>query len=251
LLHVIWDVRGFRRFAGMAIHTGAVMPLAPSEDTILKLYLSLSDAERAFNTIQNAYRRLASTWTLACLGGIGFVLTKPDATGLENYLACGLIALSAAVSIFVLWLVDIRVYQELLAQYFNEMRAMERGERWLPQVRNQTRRAFKGRIPRRISLFYALLIGFLWVVACVFFALSKVAVARHNIGPLLSVVMAPIGAGSIFAILWLARPARIVDPDDPIEKLQTLAQRTAAYEEMAAQRAADDEKRAKAPVPPG
>ena len=204
----------------------------------------IAQRRRAAFTIQNAYRRLASTWTLACLGGIGFVLTKPDATGFENYLACGLIALSAAVSIFVLWLVDIRVYQELLAQYFNEMMAMEQGEPWLPQVRNQTRRAFKGRIPRRITLFYALLIGFLWVVACVFFALSK---AAHNIGPLLSVVMVPIGAGSIFAILWLARPTRIAP--GPIEDPQTVAQRTAAYEKMAAQRAADNEKRAKAPVP--
>ena len=128
----------------------------PTEDTTVKLYLSIGEAERQFNTIQNHYRLLASTWTLASIAGIGFVLTKTLSPDLETekYLVCSAIAFSGAVSILILWVVDVRVYQRLLGVYFNEGMAMEKGGKWLPQIRNQTRGEFKGWVPRLISLYY-------------------------------------------------------------------------------------------------
>jgi hypothetical protein len=88
-----------------------------SEESLVKLYLAIGETERHFNTIQSNYRLLASTWTLACLGGIGFVLTSEKITiPLERPLICLGIALSGSVSILILWLVDIRVYQRLLSR---------------------------------------------------------------------------------------------------------------------------------------
>src|SRR5437660_9387633 len=133
-----------------------------SEDSLVKLYIAIGDAERHFNTIQSNYRLLASTWTLACLGGIGFVLTTQQINiGFERPLICIGIALSGALSILILWLLDIHVYQQLLSEFYNEGRVMETAMPWLPQVRLQTRRRFKGRLARAISAFYVLLFAFL------------------------------------------------------------------------------------------
>src|SRR5262247_2472376 len=119
-----------------------------SEDSLVKLYLAIGEAERHLGTIQSHYRLLASTWTLACLGAIGFVLTSQgfDDVNLERELACAGIALSGSVSILILWLVDIHVHQQLLSMWYNEGRVMEAVLPWLPQVRHQTRRTFKGRL---------------------------------------------------------------------------------------------------------
>ena len=142
----------------------------PTEDTTVKLYLSIGEAERQLGTIQNHYRLLASTWTLASIAGIGFVLTKTLSPDLETekYVVCLAIALSGAVSILILWVVDMGVYQRLLAEYYSEGMAMEKGVRWLPQTRRQTRSTFKGWVPRLISLYYILLFAFLWAIGCLF-----------------------------------------------------------------------------------
>jgi hypothetical protein len=144
-----------------------------SEDSLVKLYLSLGETERHFNTIQSNYRLIASTWTLACLGAIGFVLTSRKlAIALDRPLICLGIALSGSVSILILWLVDIRVYQQLLSMFYNEGRVIEAALPWLPQVREQTRRTFKGRLARAISSYYVLMFAFLCAVAIVFIFLS-------------------------------------------------------------------------------
>jgi hypothetical protein len=107
-----------------------------SEDSLVKLYLEIGQAERHYNTIQSNYRLLASTWTLACLAGIGFVLTSQQFNiPLERQFICLGIALSGALSILILWLLDIHVYQQLLSMFYNEGRVMERVVPWLPQVR--------------------------------------------------------------------------------------------------------------------
>jgi hypothetical protein len=144
----------------------------PTEDSIVRIYLSLGEAERQFNNIQNAYRLLASTWLLATLAGIGFMLSTPAPhLALERNLVCALIALSGAASILILWIVDIRVYQRLLSRCFFEGMAMEKGVKWLPQIRTGIRKTFDGRLPRMISLYYILLSAFLWLVMVGFICL--------------------------------------------------------------------------------
>jgi hypothetical protein len=220
------------------------MPSSPDEETILKLYLSIGDAERHFNTIQNGYRVLASTWTLAALGGIGYVLTSRRSLSIdvEKQLICCAVALSGAASILMLWLVDIRVYQQLLSQYFNEGMAMEAGEPWLPQVRNQTRRAFKGKLSRYISVYYILLFVFLLVIACIFMILSP-TIASSKTGSVLYVSIA-VGVGLIlmWAILASVSPEKITGSKKPPDDLHSLEMRTLHYQATARARALDSQK---------
>jgi hypothetical protein len=212
-----------------------------SEDSILKLYLSIGDAERQLNTIQNQYRLLASTWMIASLGGIGFVLKSSASDGwavdLEKTFVCCLIALSGAVSILMLWLVDIGVYQRLLSQYFNEGMAMEQGEPWLPQMRNQTRREFKGKLSRIISFYYIGLFVFLSAVACIFMAKSSTTV-MFGIQPAgwVRVILA-VNAILILWILWSVRPTRVVGPSKKkIEDPLSVDDRTEDYQKRAERR---------------
>jgi hypothetical protein len=169
-----------------------------SEDSLIKLYIAIGDAERHFNTIQSNYRLLASTWTLACLGGIGFVLTTQQINvGLERPLICIGIALSGALSILILWLLDIHVYQQLLSEFYNEGRVMETAMPWLPQVRLQTRRRFKGSLARAISAFYVLLFAFLCLVAVGFIFLSeetkKLSIGREGCAAIV-IALCAVGA---------------------------------------------------------
>jgi hypothetical protein len=145
-----------------------------SEESLVKLYLTIGESERHFNTIQSHYRLLASTWTLACIGGIGFVLTSEKISiSLEKPIICFGIALASSVSILILWLIDIRVYQQLLSMFYNEGRVMEAVLPWLPQVRQETRLRFRGSLPRLISWYYVSLFVFLCGIAIIFSLLSK------------------------------------------------------------------------------
>jgi hypothetical protein len=176
------------------------------KEIISKLYLSLGEAERKLNEIQNTYRTIASSWMLATMGAIGFVLsTKSFEVGINQYLVCWLLALAGAVSIVVIWLLDMRVYQRLLGRFYAEGRAMELGEPWLPQVRDQTRRYFKGRVPLIISIYYVLLFAFLWAVACFFLGWSQeIAKGWHRVA--MAIAMALLGAGVAAWIPWIERP---------------------------------------------
>ena len=187
-----------------------------SEDSLVKLYIAIGDAERHFNTIQSNYRLLASTWTLACLGGIRFVLTTQQINiGLERSLICIGIALSGALSILILWLIDIHVYQRLLSEFYNEGRVMEAAMPWLPQVRLQTRRRFKGTLTREVSVFYLLMFVFLCLVAVGFIFLSeetkKLSIGRAGCA---AIVIALCAAGASW-VLWNTRPGKITNKTVP------------------------------------
>jgi len=187
-------------------------PFAPDEESVVKLYLGIGEAERQFGTIQSAYRLLASTWTLAALGGIGYILTSRKSLGIDvdKQLICGAIALSGAASILMLWLVDIRVYQQLLSQYYEEGMAMEAGESWLPQIRNQTRRTFKGWLGLYVSAYYILLSVFLLVVACLFLHHSPM-VTGSTFGSFGWIATAAgLDAVFIAGILWSVWPTKAI-----------------------------------------
>ena len=202
-----------------------------SEESLVKPYLALGETERHFNTIQSGYRVLASTWTLACIGGIGFVLTsekKIDIPPLDQPTMCVLIALAGSLSILILWLVDIRVHQRLLSMCYSEGRVMEAALRWLPQVRHRTRDEFQGSLNRSISWYYVLMFVFLCAVAILFISLSKgIGIGPTNIGP---ISMGPIRIDRIgmaatvavyclvgcFWVLESVRPDK--QPRDDVEK---------------------------------
>ena len=194
------------------------------KELIKALYLSLGEAERKLGESQNTYRTLASTWMLATMAAIGYVLsTKPieEKIGIDLYLLCWLLALAGAISIVVLWLLDMRVYQRLLGRFYAEGLAMERGEPWLPQVRNQTRLEFKGWLPLIISIYYVLLFAFLWLVACFFLSWSEAIAVGGWCRLAIAIGMALPGAAVAACILRRERPSANTGEDlsklgDPI-----------------------------------
>jgi hypothetical protein len=94
------------------------------------------EQERHFNTIQGAYRGLASTWLLAMFAGIGYIL---DNKINPTHLLIALTGASIAFGIALLWMLDVLVYHRLLLAAFEEGRNLEDSYAWLPQIRNRMR----------------------------------------------------------------------------------------------------------------
>jgi hypothetical protein len=92
--------------------------LTQSDIEILK---EIGCNERHFNTIQAGYRKLASGWMLAALGAFGWLqLHLPDAWPIALIVAVG-----ASTGIGLLWLLDVRVYHELLVANFVAAKELE------------------------------------------------------------------------------------------------------------------------------
>jgi hypothetical protein len=123
-------------------------------DRIWEIYKEIGEEERHFNQIQHQYRILTSTWLLATFAATGYALTKletgsNDAFWLTSYkeLIVAAIALFGAVGIRLLWLLDIKVYHQLLDACFVTGVKLERRYEWLPPLRNtmlDTQSAQKG-----------------------------------------------------------------------------------------------------------
>lgn len=96
-----------------------------SFDQLIELYNHIGEEERHFNTLELEYRKLASQWLLVSLGAIGFVLTKQELMPLNVWALVIAICIAASVGIFVLWLLDLKVYHELLHAAFVEGVALE------------------------------------------------------------------------------------------------------------------------------
>jgi len=203
-----------------------------NEDSLVKLYLAIGETERHFNTIQSHYRLLASTWTLACLGGIGFVLTSQGINiALEPELICFGIALSGSLSILILWLLDIHVYQQLLSMSYNEGRVMEAVLPWLPQVRHQTRRTFKGRLVRAISFYYVSMFAFLCFIAIVFIFLSD-DIVKSGFDPLVcAAIVVMFCVIGFFSVLRNVSPEKQLRGSSDPEDFHSEAKRIKEYAE--------------------
>ncbi len=133
------------------------------EERALKIAAELWAAERHFNSMQNHCRTMASTWLLAAFGAIGFIqvqnLDRP------NLLAAA-VAIAAAFGIFLLWILDVKVWHRLLLANYEEGRDLERQNAFLPQVRKRMRDS-RAWWPVRvhISVFYAGGVGLLLIIA--------------------------------------------------------------------------------------
>jgi hypothetical protein len=123
-------------------------------DRIWEIYRLIGEEERHFSQTQHQYRVLTSTWLLAAFAGIGYVLTKRAPSSNEvswvashGELVIAAIALLGAVGIRLLWLLDVKVYHELLDSCFVARVKLERQYEWLPPIRNtmlDTQRAQRG-----------------------------------------------------------------------------------------------------------
>jgi len=123
-------------------------------ERIWKIYCELGVIERHFNNVQSNYRALASTWLLAALAGIGFVISKELTLLIPSELIIVAIGIAAGIGVYLLWVLDLLVYQRLLDAAYIEARNLETNHEWLPQVRNNIRVFLGGKGLALIVWFY-------------------------------------------------------------------------------------------------
>jgi Flp pilus assembly protein TadB len=98
-----------------------------SDDRIWQQLCEASRFERHFNQLQAGYRGLASTWLLATFGGIGFAIANGDKMIAVPYLyAASGVAVLGAIGVFLIWIVDMLVYNQMSDAIFFTARALER-----------------------------------------------------------------------------------------------------------------------------
>lgn len=127
-----------------------------SFDQLMAIYNHIGEEERHFNTIEMEYRKLASQWLLVSLGAVGFILSKKELVPINSWgLVIG-ICLAATVGILVLWLLDLKVYHELLHGAFKEGVLLENEfPQILPQIRNNmVKSQTGGDIITKVILYY-------------------------------------------------------------------------------------------------
>jgi hypothetical protein len=125
-------------------------------DRVWSILTECGEQERHFNTLQSAYRGLASTWLLAMFGGLGFMV-KDMATYPDKWLMIFGLGLAAAIGILLLWMLDVLVYHRLLLAYFENGKEIERacGD-WLPPFRNSMKSpSHSNAVRKSIAAFYA------------------------------------------------------------------------------------------------
>lgn len=125
-------------------------------EQLMQLYNHIGDEERHFNGLELEYRKLASQWLLVSLGAIGFVLSKQEIVPVNIWALIIAICCAASIGILVLWLLDLKVYHELLHSAFKEGVKLEKSHPEIfPQIRNNMLHSQTGGdIIKRVILYY-------------------------------------------------------------------------------------------------
>lgn len=131
------------------------------------IYCEIGLSERHFNTVQEKYRLLASSWLLATVAaGSYLIANESDFEPLSGSCLAASLAFMGSVGISLLWIVDIKVYQRLLSSHYAEGLMLEDAQAWLPMIRLRIRNHFKGSVPLLISIYYIGSTAFLNVLGC-------------------------------------------------------------------------------------
>jgi uncharacterized membrane protein YbaN (DUF454 family) len=134
---------------------------------LMEVYNHIGDVEKHFNSLEMEYRKLASQWLLVSLGAIGFVLTKQEIIPVDPWILVISICIAASAGIMILWLLDLKVYHELLNSAFSEALVLEQDyPECLPPIRNNMLTTQIGSdVTRRVILFYFFSVGLLGLIA--------------------------------------------------------------------------------------
>lgn len=127
----------------------------PQVSDIINMAGQIGEEERHFNNLQKEYRLLSSKWLLAALGAIGYLLQADHNVLFNNWLLVGFIGFVGNIGIFLLWVMDIRVYHRLLNAAFLQGIEMEESHSWLPKVRTNMILGYnKGDVVDNTGLYY-------------------------------------------------------------------------------------------------
>ncbi len=121
---------------------------------------TITDAEHHFNNLCFKIRTLASTWLLATFTGVGFLLSKEIDSRLDNEEVIVLLCWIGSLGIFVLWILDLQVYQRLLNAWFEAREPIEERNPDFPQLMKAIKATQpSGSASNLIKIFYMSLFG--------------------------------------------------------------------------------------------
>lgn len=169
-------------------------------DRAWQIFCKLREIENQFNSLQTDYRKLASTWLLATFAAIGFVLSTKVDWGVDSHVVCALIGLAGGVGIWLLWSVDLMVYQQLRdAVFIWGVKIEERCTQLPPVRRTMMLTQIGGDVRLRIIWYYIVGVSIPWLIALASLALWTM----HPVGSL-------SGANEVREWVGLALPAGLV-----------------------------------------
>ena len=135
------------------------------EERRLESLKLITSAEHHFNNLCFNIRALASTWLLATFAGIGWIVKDLPSTLEETGLFIDKVdlilalCLGSSIGIFILWILDVQIYQQMLNVWFENRKKFETDDA-LPTVRVGMKNLFKtGRATDLIMIFYMALIA--------------------------------------------------------------------------------------------
>jgi len=156
------------------------MPVNRSErEHLWKVYLELGVMERHFGDAQLRCRAIASTWLLAMFAGFGFLISK-DLNVFPPQMLIAALGFVSASALFIMWVIDLVIYQRLLDAAFIEGMSLEEGQPWLPQVRSNRRKLLKGVALGRFTNFYAVAFGISYLIGCLGVTLLLMSIYPNN-----------------------------------------------------------------------
>lgn len=168
---------------------------------VLKL---ITSAEHHFNNLTFNVRALASTWLLATIAGTGWILKDlpSNADNPGSLVDAGLLVdksdlllvlcVGGSIGIFVLWILDIRVYQQMTNVWFDCRKKYE-SSNVFPTIRNDMKDLFKtGRATELIIIYYLALTAAPLVMAMLIAHWADNSTAMFCIGGFLLLIVSAI-----------------------------------------------------------
>lgn len=177
---------------------------------LMAIYNHVGEEERHFNIIELEYRKLASQWLLVSLGAIGYVITEKESMiPIDVWILVIAICLAACVGIFILWMLDIKVYHQLLHAAFKEGVLLENEHpEILPQIRNNMLASQTGGdIIKRVILYYFFSILLLLSIANISVWMMDSIYTFHRIGMNITSVFISV---AIYKIM-IAKSDRVIE----------------------------------------
>lgn len=188
-----------------------------SFDQLMGIYNHIAEEERHFNELELEYRKLASQWLLVSLGAVGFVLSKQELVQINAWVLVMGICVAASIGILILWMLDLKVYHELLHAAFRERVLLERQYKTiLPQIgSNMVNSQTGGDIISKVILFYFFSVLLLIVIA-------NIALWMYSPATMLVNLLANgFSAGLLFWVLqkMRVRSYRLFDIEEKQDKI--------------------------------
>lgn len=175
------------------------MTLSPTAvEQLWRTYTHLAEREKDLSAVQSRYRALASTWTLAAVAALGFVL-ETDLHLIPRPLGIALVGATSSIGLSLLWVLDLLIHQRLLDAAYIEGRALETAQPWLPQVRNNMRELLGGRGLRLATLFYLVIVELMGLVG----GIGLSSWAMNVLPTVLWSLMLTAYAAALGAVAWL------------------------------------------------